>query len=57
MEAHSPQWHEGLEAKQVGQSINMDPYEVGSQQSADWLAGYTCDAPEQNVDWAQPGEG
>ena len=57
MAAHSPQWHEGMEAKKAGQSINMDPYEVGSQQSADWLAGFTYDEPEQNVDQAEPGEG
>ncbi|MGH1574797.1 hypothetical protein ACRAWG_34345 [Methylobacterium sp. P31] len=55
MAAHSPQWHEGMTAKKVGQSIDMHPYEVGSQQSADWLAGFTSDEPDQNVDQAWPG--
>ena len=57
MANRSPQWEEGKAAKLSGASYSADPYEVGSQQSADWLAGFTFDEQEQNVDRPEPGEG
>lgn len=57
MAKRSPQWEEGKAAKLSGASYSADPYEVGSQQSADWLAGFTFDEQEQNVDRPEPGEG
>ncbi len=57
MATHSAQWEEGKAAKKAGQPYTADPYPAGSQRSADWLAGFTDDEPEQNVDRPQPGEG
>ena len=56
MATHSAQWQEGMAAKRAGQLSRDNPYVVGSQQSADWLDGFTCDEPEQNVDRPEPGE-
>jgi hypothetical protein len=53
----SPQWTEGRSAKAAGQPDGANPYEAGSQESADWLSGYTADEAEQNVDRPEPGEG
>ncbi|SFG89260.1 ribosome modulation factor [Methylobacterium gossipiicola] len=41
---------EGLAAKRAGRSDEANPYPAGSQNSADWLEGYTADEPEQNID-------
>ncbi|MFC6792188.1 hypothetical protein ACFQE0_22990 [Methylobacterium komagatae] len=57
MATRSVQWEEGRAAKLSGASYSTDPYEAGSQQSADWLAGFTFDEAEQNTDRPQPGEG
>ena len=57
MATHSAQWQEGMAAKKAGHLSRDNPYVVGSQQKADWLDGFTCDEPEQNVDRPEPGEG
>ncbi|MCJ2089739.1 hypothetical protein MKK88_27680 [Methylobacterium sp. E-005] len=57
MSSRSSQWEEGRAAKLSGATASADPYEVGSQQSADWLEGFTVDEPEQNIDRPEPGEG
>jgi len=57
MSTRSTQWEEGRAAKRSGATVSADPYEVGSQQSVDWLEGFTADEPEQNVDRPEPGEG
>ena len=57
MATWSAQWEEGKAAKRSGADYTADPYEVGSQQSADWLEGFTFDEREQNVDRPEPGEG
>jgi hypothetical protein len=41
---------EGVAAKRAGLSDEANPYPAGSQNSADWLEGYTADESEQNVD-------
>ncbi|MCJ2113480.1 hypothetical protein MKK64_20110 [Methylobacterium sp. E-025] len=41
---------EGRAAKKQGAPLSADPYPAGSQDSADWLEGYTFDEREQNVD-------
>ena len=41
---------EGKAAKAAGKTVSADPYRAGSQESADWLAGYLYDETEQNVD-------
>ncbi|MFK5598275.1 hypothetical protein ACFZ8E_14960 [Methylobacterium sp. HMF5984] len=41
---------EGRAAKKQGAPYSADPYPAGSQDSADWLEGYTFDEREQNVD-------
>lgn len=45
---------EGRAAKTRGEPLSADPYPVGSQESADWLEGYTFDEDEQNVDRDYP---
>jgi hypothetical protein len=42
--------HEGKAAKNSGLTGASNPYPAGSQDSADWLEGYTYDEAEQNVD-------
>lgn len=42
--------NEGKVAKVAGKSMDMNPYPAGSQESADWLEGYTYDEAEMNVD-------
>jgi ribosome modulation factor len=42
--------NEGKAAKVAGKSMEANPYPAGSQDSADWLEGYTFDEVEQNVD-------
>ncbi|MCI9880597.1 MULTISPECIES: hypothetical protein [Methylobacterium] len=44
---------EGRAAKQAGQPDSVNPYPAGSQNSADWLEGYTYDEDEQNTDRAE----
>lgn len=46
-------WEEGKAAKQAGQPDGANPYPAGSQNSADWLEGYTFDEAEQNTDRAE----
>lgn len=41
---------EGKAAKIAGHSDEANPYPAGSQNSADWLEGYTYDETEQNYD-------
>jgi hypothetical protein len=36
-------FNEGKAAKAAGKTYSDDPYRAGSQDSADWLAGYTAD--------------
>ncbi|GJD98818.1 hypothetical protein [Methylobacterium isbiliense] len=36
-------FEEGRAAKAAGRPHTDDPYRAGSQDSADWLAGYTAD--------------
>jgi len=57
MATHSAQWEEGKAAKQSGVPYTADPYRADSQESADWLAGYTYDEQDQNLDRPAPGEG
>lgn len=51
----SQPWNEGKAARRAGQPDTANPYEAGSQESADWLDGYTSGEPEQNVDRPEPG--
>ena len=44
---------EGKAAKLAGQTDSSNPYPAGSQNSADWLEGYTFDEPEQNTNRAE----
>jgi hypothetical protein len=44
---------EGKAAKLAGQADSSNPYPAGSQNSADWLEGYTFDEPEQNTNRAE----
>ncbi|MBX9934881.1 MAG: hypothetical protein K2Y56_25805 [Methylobacterium sp.] len=53
----SQAWNEGKGAKTAGQPHSVNPYPAGSQESADWLTGYTDGEREQNVDQPQRGEG
>ena len=48
---------EGKSAKNAGEPYLANPYPAGSQESADWLEGYTYDEAEQNVDRPQGSEG
>ncbi|GJE58054.1 hypothetical protein [Methylobacterium trifolii] len=41
---------EGKAARTKGEPVEANPYPAGSQDSADWLEGYTFDLGEQNVD-------
>ncbi|GJD97361.1 hypothetical protein [Methylobacterium iners] len=41
---------EGKAAKKRDEPSNANPYPAGSQNSADWLEGYTFDEAEMNVD-------
>ncbi|CAO4168952.1 hypothetical protein CLBKND_04372 [Methylorubrum aminovorans] len=40
---------EGKAAKATGQPDSANPYEAGSQESLDWLEGYTADEPEPSA--------
>ena len=42
-------WLEGNAAKSAGQPASANPYPAGSQNSADWLAGYTNVEEAQHV--------
>ncbi|WP_165700230.1 MULTISPECIES: hypothetical protein [unclassified Methylobacterium] len=42
--------NEGKVAKGAGKPADANPYPAGSQESADWLEGYTFDEAEMNVD-------
>lgn len=47
---HTPAMEEGRSAKAAGEPETTNPYRAGSQESADWLDGYTHDEAEMNVD-------
>lgn len=49
--------NEGKAAKTSGLAGASNPYPAGSQDSADWLEGYTFDEAEQNVDHDETGAG
>lgn len=51
--ADSP-YDEGKTAKAAGKPDAENPYEVGSQESLDWLEGYTADEPEPTA--VEPGD-
>lgn len=40
---------EGKAAKAAGKPYTDDPYPAGSQDSADWLAGFTADEREHST--------
>ncbi|MFE1599383.1 hypothetical protein [Methylobacterium sp. ID0610] len=42
-------FEEGKAAKAAGKPYTDDPYRAGSQDSADWLAGYTADEAEPSA--------
>ena len=49
-------WLEGSAAKAEGQPSSADPYPAGSQESADWLEGYTTAEAEQLIASPDAGE-
>jgi hypothetical protein len=49
-------WLEGSAARADGQPVSVNPYPAGSQESADWLEGYTTIEAEQLVASPDPGE-
>ncbi|MBX9931362.1 MAG: hypothetical protein K2Y56_07465 [Methylobacterium sp.] len=53
----TPAMTEGKAAKVAGAPHLANPYPSGSQQSADWLEGYTYDEAEMNVDHPEGDEG
>ena len=42
-------FEEGKAAKAAGKAFTDDPYRAGSQDSADWLSGYTAEEPEVSI--------
>jgi hypothetical protein len=48
--------NEGKVAKAAGRPMEANPYPAGSQESADWLEGYTFNEAEQNVDHEEPSD-
>ncbi|GEP03526.1 ribosome modulation factor [Methylobacterium oxalidis] len=48
---------DGRAAKLAGRPVSANPHRAGSQESADWLAGYVLDEDEQNVDRPEGDEG
>jgi hypothetical protein len=42
-------YDEGRAAKAQGQPDSANPYEAGSQQSLDWLEGFTAGEPEPSA--------
>ncbi|MBB5764598.1 hypothetical protein ABEV34_14555 [Methylorubrum rhodesianum] len=42
-------FEEGKAAKAMGQPDSANPYEAGSQESLDWLEGYTDGEPEPSA--------
>lgn len=42
-------FEEGKAAKAAGKDFTTDPYRAGSQDSADWMAGFTADEPEVSM--------
>ena len=49
-------WLEGSTTRSEGQPVTANPYPAGSQESADWLEGYTTIEAEQLVASSEPGE-
>lgn len=46
---------QGKVAKISGHPLTANPYPAGSQESADWLEGYTYDEAELNIDTEEDG--
>lgn len=42
-------FEEGKSAKATGKPDSANPYEAGSQESLDWLEGYTAGEPEPSA--------
>lgn len=49
-------WLEGSAAREAGKPVSGNPYPAGSQESADWLTGYTTIEAEQLVAGPETGE-
>jgi hypothetical protein len=49
-------WLEGNAAKAAGQPSTANPYPAGSQESADWLEGYTTAELQESLDGPASGE-
>ncbi len=49
-------WLEGSAAREEGQPVSANPYPAGSQESADWIEGYTTIESEQLVASPDAGE-
>ncbi|MGU3360362.1 hypothetical protein ACLBWX_08525 [Methylobacterium sp. M6A4_1b] len=49
-------WIEGSAARTEERPVSANPYPAGSQESADWLAGYTTLEAEQLVASPDAGE-
>ena len=49
-------WIEGNAAQAAGQPSSANPYPAGSQESADWLEGYTTAEAEKLVTSPDAGE-
>ncbi|WP_407519911.1 hypothetical protein [Methylobacterium oryzisoli] len=49
-------FEEGRAARAAGRPHTDDPYRAGSQDSADWLAGYTADEADADGEEARPAE-
>jgi hypothetical protein len=49
-------WLEGSAARTAGQPVSANPYPSESQDSADWLEGYTTIESEQLVAGPDSGE-
>ena len=47
-------YQEGKAAKAAGKPDTDNPYRAGSQESLDWLEGYTADEPEPTA--VEPGD-
>lgn len=48
--ASNKTWLEGNAAKAAGQPSAVNPYPAGSQESADWLEGYTSAEEQESAD-------
>jgi hypothetical protein len=53
----TPAMQEGRAAKLAGKTVSANPYRAGSQESADWMAGYVHNEEQQNVNQPEGEEG